>query len=507
MEGFYKNKTIFITGGSGFVGKVTIEKLLRSTDVKRIYVLIRPKKGQEVQDRIAGWKDEVVFSQLLKEKPEILERIVPISGDCKEPDLGISQGDRELLAREVQVVVHGAATVRFTEPLHLALDVNTRAARLMLELAKSMTQLEAFVHVSTAFTNCVTDHIKEDYYPEHLTCRADKVLAMRDTLSDELFDKMAPVLVGKYPNTYAYTKALAEEVLQKEAGDLPLCIYRPAIIVTSYKEPVEGWIDNVYGPTILLYGTALGYLRITPLNTNANANVLPVDYCVNLLLALAYRTAEESANRKLEGISAPPPTIYNYVPSKKNMLTWGGFVGKTAALANVFPFEQMIWLPFLQLTTNIWLFKVLSTFYHLVPGFLMDLALRLKGQEPRMIKMYNKFHNTMHVLEFFGANTWHFDTGNTESVWESLTPEDQELYPFDMSTLDWDDYFYRSTGGMRVYLGKGDPSPEGIKRAQRVRARYLILHRLLQLVLYGGSLAILGCVFKSLLRSTHTHTH
>lgn len=146
-----------------------------------------------------------------------------------EPDLGISNGDRELLAKEVQVVLHGAATVRFTEPLHLALDINTRAARLMLQLAREMTRLEAFVHVSTAFSNCITDHIKEDFYPEHLTCSVDKVLAMREILGDELLDGLSPLLVGKYPNTYTYTKALAEQVLQREAGDLPLCVYRPGI--------------------------------------------------------------------------------------------------------------------------------------------------------------------------------------------------------------------------------------------------------------------------------------
>jgi len=77
----------------------------------------------------------------------------------------------------------------------------------------------------------------------------------------------------------------------------------------------------MYGPSVLLYATALGYLRITPLNTDANANILPIDYCVNLLLALAWRTAEESATRKKNGIlPPPPPPIYNYVPSKRSLL-------------------------------------------------------------------------------------------------------------------------------------------------------------------------------------------
>lgn len=143
--------------------------------------------------------------------------------------MGINEADRQLLLEQVQLVVHGAATVRFVEPLHLALDINTRATRLMLQLAKHMRRLEAYVHVSTAFSNCVIQRINECFYPEHLTCSADNALALREKLSDELIDNMTPALLGRFPNTYTYTKALAEQLVQTEAGDLPLCIFRPGI--------------------------------------------------------------------------------------------------------------------------------------------------------------------------------------------------------------------------------------------------------------------------------------
>ena len=44
---FYKGKSVFLTGGSGFMGKVLIEKLLYScSDLKEIFILMRPKKGR-----------------------------------------------------------------------------------------------------------------------------------------------------------------------------------------------------------------------------------------------------------------------------------------------------------------------------------------------------------------------------------------------------------------------------------------------------------------------------
>jgi len=264
---------------------VTIEKLLRTTEVKRIYVLLRSKRGQEMKERCEAWElDPVkipclkkrnkiaktnklhkegyffgffkfsdlfihynpyimvplpinnikalpfqVFDNLMKVDPDVLNRVVPLGGDCQESDLGLSTSDRQVLVDEVQIVLHIAATVRFMEPLHIALAVNTRATRLMIQLAKEMPHLEAFVHVSTAYSNCVIENVSERFYPEHLTCPVQKVLELQESLSPEMLDSMAPALMGRYPNTYTYTKALAEQLLQQESGDLPICIFRPGV--------------------------------------------------------------------------------------------------------------------------------------------------------------------------------------------------------------------------------------------------------------------------------------
>jgi len=43
---FYRGKNIFLTGTTGFVGKVVLEKLLRAIpDFDTIYVMVRPKKS------------------------------------------------------------------------------------------------------------------------------------------------------------------------------------------------------------------------------------------------------------------------------------------------------------------------------------------------------------------------------------------------------------------------------------------------------------------------------
>lgn len=64
-----------------------------------------------------------------------------ISGDCSLPDLGISDDDRKLLAENVSIVYHCAATVRFDETLKRAVLLNTRGTKLMLELSKTFKKL------------------------------------------------------------------------------------------------------------------------------------------------------------------------------------------------------------------------------------------------------------------------------------------------------------------------------------------------------------------------------
>lgn len=55
---WYKGRSVFITGATGFMGKVLIEKLLYSyADMKNIYILIRSKRGRSIEQRIEDmWK-------------------------------------------------------------------------------------------------------------------------------------------------------------------------------------------------------------------------------------------------------------------------------------------------------------------------------------------------------------------------------------------------------------------------------------------------------------------
>lgn len=58
---FYEGKSVFITGATGFMGKVLVEKLLRSCPgVVHLYLLMRPSRGKDVASRLQELLDNQV---------------------------------------------------------------------------------------------------------------------------------------------------------------------------------------------------------------------------------------------------------------------------------------------------------------------------------------------------------------------------------------------------------------------------------------------------------------
>ncbi|TMW39539.1 hypothetical protein DOY81_015381, partial [Sarcophaga bullata] len=119
-----------------------------------------------------------------------------------------------------------------------------------------------FVHVSSAFANCLVLNGSEKYYTEYLGTTSDKLLQIKNVLGNEMLDRMEGEIVGKFPNTYCLTKSVAEEAVLNKANNLPISIFRPGIILPTCDEPLTGWIDNLYGPMSVLYACAYGVLRI-----------------------------------------------------------------------------------------------------------------------------------------------------------------------------------------------------------------------------------------------------
>ncbi|XP_017036787.1 fatty acyl-CoA reductase wat-like [Drosophila kikkawai] len=470
IQEFFKKKTIFLTGGTGFLGRVIIEKLLRTTELERIYALFRAKRGLSITERLLSWRKDPVFAELLRMKPEALEKVTPIAGDCLQQDLVISKSDQRLLISQVQVVIHSAAVIRPDEALHMALATNVRATRRMLELAKQMIHLVSFVHVSSAYSQLLKCPVEERFYPEHLSCSSDRILAVADLLGDELLDKLTTVLVGSFSNTCLYTKALAEDVIQREADGLPLCVLRSGFIMSTYKEPLIGWTGHVSGLLGLLVPILGGVMRVTQADRRAHFAAVPADFSASMVLGCAWKTAK---NLREQGKS---PTIYTLAPSQENPLSFGTLMDCSLSQRDRIPPTKMMWYPFLLCFSSGFFYQLATFFLHILPGYCLDTLLRLQWRESVLLNLYERIHKNISELAPFCNYSWNFRMDNTRDLIDAMCEQDRQLYDFDMGELDWQDYFRCVIEGMRLYVAKDLPTAESYGKGLRLKKRLKIQH-------------------------------
>jgi alcohol-forming fatty acyl-CoA reductase len=162
----YKDKKILLTGGTGFLGTALVEKVLRSIpDLGRLYLLVRASRGKSAADRFERDVLGATAFRGLREKlgddfeDHVSKKVRVLEGDVHAPSLGLGDEDLTALSREVDVVIHSAASVIFDAPLDAAVDSNVRGTLGLLKLARSWEKRPLFIHISTAY---VAGTSKED---------------------------------------------------------------------------------------------------------------------------------------------------------------------------------------------------------------------------------------------------------------------------------------------------------------------------------------------------------
>lgn len=253
VQRFYAGKTIFITGGSGFMGKCLVEKLLWAcSDLKEIIILMRPKRGKSASERVADFSNIPAFSRIMNEKPEVMKKIYPVFGDITLSNLGLSKEHYKRVVDNSSVVFHMAASLKLEATLKPNILANLTATKNVIELARSMKNLVQFVHLSTAF--CCEDQevLYEKVYDFHH--RPEDLMKCAEWMTEEAMAAMQKNILGTQPNTYTYTKRLAEILVRDEfdIGKMPICIVRPSIVSPAFSDPVPGWVDSLNGPPGLL---------------------------------------------------------------------------------------------------------------------------------------------------------------------------------------------------------------------------------------------------------------
>lgn len=469
---FLENKTILVTGATGFLAKIFVEKILRvQPNVKKLYLLLRAVDAKSATVR---FHNEIIGKDLfrvLKEKNGthlnalISEKITLVPGDISREDLGVKDSNlSKEMWNELDVVINLAATTNFDERYDVALGLNTFGAKHVLNFSKKCAKLNVLIHVSTAYVwgeksgmlyessfkmgdalngasgldidveRKVVEQELNELQAEGATEEAI-TLAMKD-----LGIKRAKIY--GWPNTYVFTKAMGEMFIGHLKENLSVAIVRPTIITSTYKEPFSGWAEGIRTIDSLAVGYGKGRLTCFLGDVNGIIDVIPADMVVNAIIVAMVAHAKQPSdvnNIYQVGSSSRNPMRYTNIKdcgysyfTKKPWINKDGKpvkVGKITVFHNMASFYRYMTVRYILPLKGLELAN--AAFCKYFQGQYNDLNRKINFVM-RLVELYRPYL-------FFGGI---FDDKNTEKLRMAARDNGAEtdIFYFDPKRIDWEDY-------------------------------------------------------------------
>ncbi|VVC29754.1 Male sterility, NAD-binding,NAD(P)-binding domain,Forkhead-associated (FHA) domain,Fatty acyl-CoA [Cinara cedri] len=450
IKEFYNGCNIFITGGSGFMGKVLIEKLLRSCPgINKIYILMRNRKDKDIQLRVKEMLALPLFVKI--DKKTAVEKLVPVLGDLSEIRLKLSDDDYNTLAENVSIVFHVAATIRFNEPIKNAILLNVRGTREVVRLAKQMVNLKSLLHVSTTFSNCNRVYVEEKIYESPISWQ--DAISIAEHLDMSLLEICTSKLLGSFPNTYTFTKLLAEQVINQEAinNSMPMVILRPSVVLSTFKEPVSGWVDSLAGPTGLAVVFGKGVVNVTLGSVNEGVDFMPADFSIKAMIVAAYHRGIHNSplDNKL--------TVYNCSSVNKSV-TNKQILQMSLKYIKKHPFDEILWRPNIFITPCYFIFYIVTITHQVLPCIFIDFILRALNypQTINLVKLQQKIYLITIALSYFTLQTWTFVNTNLLDLIKHIPASELEDFSFEFEHVDTELVYLSHLIGIQKYLFHSD---------------------------------------------------
>ncbi|KAF9799845.1 hypothetical protein SFRURICE_017079 [Spodoptera frugiperda] len=388
--------------------EVLVERILATCpDVGRLHLLMRDKKGHSPQKRLAQLKQSQVFDKVRARNHRQLDKLCVVSGDVSKPQLGMD-ADAIAQLREVSIVFHSAATLKFDEPLPVAIDQNVRSVQRLLDICDQLPNMQLAV-------------VEERVYPAPVPLAQACTLA--ETLPGDLLGQINTQYISPKPNTYTFTKALAETVVQEHGN--------------------RGY-PNLNGPSGVVVAAGKGLLHVFCCRSAARADMLPVDMAIDTLLCVAWETAVD----RPESVR-----VYN-CSTCENPTTWRQFEAALRRHLRGHPLDNAFWYPCGFTVENKLTQKTLEAVLQTAPLHVAEYISKILGIKTKLslITVSQRLVAMNDVLRFFSVREWHFVTDNVRKLHARLSPQDAAIYNLDPQTINWDEHYCNFVKGARKYL-------------------------------------------------------
>ncbi|XP_074353002.1 fatty acyl-CoA reductase 2, chloroplastic-like [Apium graveolens] len=465
---FFSEKKLLITGATGFLAKVLVEKILRTMpEVGKIFLLIKAKNEEAADERLMN---EIINTELFKCLRQkhgtfyerfMLSKLVPVAGNMCETNIGMEENVANLIAREVDVIINSAATTAFDERFDLALDLNTRGAAGIVNFAKKCEKVKLYVHLSTAYATRESEGkiVEESFGKGHyiassadiyeaqhkhvhgLDIEAEIKLAFemkesfkeKENESDQKLKDLGMNRAQKYgwANTYSFTKAMGEMVVEDTKGHLPVIIIRPSVIESTLKEPFPGWIEGnrMLDPFFLLYGK--GKLPGFYINPNMAVDVVPADIVVNSILAAIAKHGREESRSLDDANSSSDDHVYQITSSFANPLIardLADMVYQHFSSSPCFDNEEK--------SIHVSPFKLFTSLEDMLSAIVNTGGKKLIRR--RAVEHFKYMADLYQHYSFFGGR---FDNNKAEKLIKCMSKEERKEFGLDVGSIDWKDYF------------------------------------------------------------------
>ncbi|WRX23601.1 Fatty acyl-coenzyme A reductase [Theobroma cacao] len=229
IDKFLRGKVIFISGATGFVGKVLVEKILRSVpNVSKMYLMMRAKDKEAAKQRL---KTEAIdfglrikLFKCVKQKygkyyeAFTMSKLVPVEGNVCQSDLGLEEEIANAIKKGVQIIINSAANTSFYPSYEATLDINAMGPYHLMGFAKMCFKLELFLHLSTAYVNVP----RPGRIMEQKLCMTNSM--GRESLFSKSPGRFLPTLVLENENKLAAEckKTFANNAVAKKSKELGL---------------------------------------------------------------------------------------------------------------------------------------------------------------------------------------------------------------------------------------------------------------------------------------------